>query len=149
MRGSMKALVAGWFSFKDGLSTAGDVRTGELVCRWLAQAGHACDLALAPPFVGGVDWTTADPTAYSHVVFVCGPFVQYPGELKFLERFASCRLVGLNLSMQVPLDAWNPFDVLFERDSSARARPDLTFGCHASRVPVVGVCLVEAYGYPD
>ena len=66
-------------------------------------------------------------------------------ELDFLERFRSSRTIGVNLSMLVPLDAWSPFDRLFERDSSERTRPDLVFLARPPLVPVIGVCLVEAY----
>jgi hypothetical protein len=40
----------------------------------------------------------------------------------FLERFRHCRLAGVKLSMLQPLDVWNPFELLIERDSSAAAR---------------------------
>jgi hypothetical protein len=45
--------------------------------------------------------------------------------------------------MIAPLEEWNPFDVLIERDSSRASRPDLAFGTAEPRVPVVGVCLRE------
>ena len=144
-----KMLVAGWFSFPDGLATVGDIQAAELVRQWLIGAGYRCDVAIVPPFGRGIDWQSADPADYSHVIFVCGPFGQYPGELRFLSRFSNCCLVGVNLSMLIPLDQWNPFDLLFERDSSLRSRPDITFGLPAANTPVVGVCLVEAYGYPE
>jgi hypothetical protein len=51
----------------------------------------------------------------------------------------------MNLSMKVPLEEWNPFDFLIERDSSAGANPDISFLSHQAHVPVVGVCLVEHY----
>jgi hypothetical protein len=63
----MKVLVAGWFSFEDMGATAGDLMARDVACDWLHAAGHACDVALAPPFVGGVDWRAVDPEAYSHV----------------------------------------------------------------------------------
>jgi hypothetical protein len=139
----MKALVAGWFSFEQMGATAGDLLARDLACDWLGRAGFAYDVALAPPFSGGVDWRSADPGAYSHVVFVCGPFGNGWPITEFLPRFAGCRLVGLNLSMLEPLNVWNPFDLLFERDSSARARPDISFLSRQARVPVVGVVRVH------
>jgi len=145
----MRILVAGWFSFMDGLATAGDLNAAELVRRWLSGAGYPCDVAMVPPYGRGIDWQLAEPAAFTHVVFVCGPFGQYPDELRFLDRFAGCRLIGINLSMLIELERWNPFDLLFERDSSARSRPDIAFGMPAAKTPVVGVCLVEAYGYPE
>jgi hypothetical protein len=148
----MKTLVAGWFSFEQMGASAGDLLARDLVCNWLRQAGHAYDVALAPPFTGGVDWRAVDPAGYAQIVFVCGPFGNGEPVTGFLERFAGRRLVGVNLSMLQPLDAWNPFDLLLERDSSARSRPDLVFLSRAPRVPVVGVVLIDSqpeYGPRD
>jgi hypothetical protein len=139
----MKILVAGWFSFEQMGATAGDLLTRNLVCEWLEHAGLSYDVALAPPFRGGVDWRSVDPQIYSHVVFVCGPFGNGWPITEFLPRFAGCRLIGLNLSMLESLDTWNPFDLLLERDSSATSRPDITFLSRQAKVPVVGVVLVH------
>jgi hypothetical protein len=139
----MKTLVAGWFSFERMGATAGDLLARDLVCQWLGRAGHAYDVALTFPFPGGVDWRSVDPKSYSHVVFVCGPFGNGWPIPEFLVRFAGCRLVGINLSMIEPLEVWNPFDLLFERDSSASTRPDISFLSAQGRVPVVGVVEVH------
>jgi len=141
----MKTLVAGWFSFEEGHATAGDLLSRDVACEWLERAGHRCDIAVAPPFRGSVDWRQVDPADYSHVVFVCGPFQQTLLETEFLNRFAGCRLIGLNLSMREPLSKWNPFDLLLERDSSEGGHPDLAFLSPPARVPIVGVCLVEPH----
>ncbi|HVQ41736.1 MAG TPA: polysaccharide deacetylase family protein, partial [Vicinamibacterales bacterium] len=140
-----RALVAGWFSYEKSDSTAGDLLASDLVCEWLTEAGLAVDVAVAPPFSGGVDLANADPAKYSHAVFVCGPFMPNTHERAFAERFKSCKLVGVNLSLPIPLADWNPFDVLFERDSDRIFRPDITFAASEARVPVIGVCLVESY----
>ncbi|WP_310428157.1 polysaccharide pyruvyl transferase family protein [Chamaesiphon sp. VAR_48_metabat_135_sub] len=142
----MKTLVAGWFSFEQGHGTAGDLLAGELACDWLESAGYSYDIAVDPPFCGGINWRFADPKNYSLVVFVCGPFQKGELEAEFLAHFAGCRLIGLDLTMLERLDEWNPFDVLLERDSSVCARPDITFLSPRKLVPVVGVCLVEPYG---
>jgi hypothetical protein len=140
----VKALVAGWFSFEDMEATAGDLLARELTCEWLNHAGYTYDVALAPPFRGGVNWLAVDPREYSHVLFVCGPFRYCSPLTEFLQRFSGARLVGLNLSMLDPLmEASHPFALLWERDSSAQARPDVTFLSHQSHVPVVGVVLVH------
>jgi peptidoglycan/xylan/chitin deacetylase (PgdA/CDA1 family) len=141
----MRILVTGWFSFQDGHATAGDLLACDLVCEWVKAAGCRYDIALVPPLGVGVDWCAVDPQSYSHVVFVCGPFGDGPNVRQLLDRFACCRLVGINLSMLGPLDQWNPFDLLLERDSSAGARPDITFLSRGARVPVVGVILVEPH----
>lgn len=141
----MKTLVAGWFSFEEGHATAGDLLAAELACDWLESAGHSYDIAVDPPFRGGINWRLADPKHYSQVVFVCGPFQKGELEAEFLAHFAGCHLIGLDLTMLEPLDKWNPFDVLLERDSSVCARPDITFLSPRELVPVVGVCLVEPY----
>lgn len=138
-----RALVAGWFSFPNGGNTAGDLLSRDLVCGWLDRGGYSYDVALAPPFDGGVDWRAADPGAYSHVVFVCGPFVRNDLSRAFLERFGGRPLVGVNLSLKEPLDTWNPFDFLLERDSAASRRPDISFLSRRVAVPIVGLVRVE------
>ena len=141
----MKTLVAGWFSFANGHATAGDLLARDVACEWLEQVGCSYDVALAPPFQGGVDLGMVNPHDYSHVVFVCGPFEQGELEAQLLSRFDHCRLIGLNLSMLLPLAEWDPFDLLIERDSSVRSHPDMVFFSRQTLVPVVGVCLVEPY----
>jgi len=142
----LRALVGGCFSFANGHATAGDLLACELVCDWLREAGMDFDVARAPGLGdGGLDWAAADPAAYSHVVYVCGPFERGELETGFLLRFAGSRLVGIDLSMLAPLADWNPFDLLIERDSDRTANPDITFASTRPRVPVVGVCLVEDY----
>ena len=139
----MKALVTGWFSFENMGVTAGDIFARDVVCEWLVEAAVPYDVAVAPPLSGGIALESAEPSAYSHLVFVCGPFGNGEPIVGLLERFRGCRLVGVDLTMLQPLDEWNPFDLLLERDSSAIARPDLSFASHASRVPVVGLILVH------
>ncbi len=141
----MRILVAGWFSFENGHYTAGDLLARDLVCTWLEEVGHPYDVALAPSFQGGIDWKTADPRDYSLVVFVCGPFLKADLESAFLARFVGSRLVGVNLSMDLPLDVWNPFDYLIERDSSKAVNAEIVFLSPPKPVPVVGVCLVEPH----
>ncbi|MBE9011666.1 hypothetical protein IQ250_15785 [Pseudanabaenaceae cyanobacterium LEGE 13415] len=139
----MRVLVAGWFSFKDCNVTAGDVMARDLACDWLGQSGYLYDVALVSPFVGGVNWQTVNPANYSHVVFVCGPFPLDRATTEFVQRFNKSRLIGLDLSMLEPIDRWNPFDVLFARDSSTEAHPDITFLSKQPKVPVVGIVLVH------
>ncbi|AKG20961.1 hypothetical protein IJ00_06295 [Calothrix sp. 336/3] len=142
----MKVLVAGCFSIEGGGATAGDLLAAELVCDWLDHISFPYDIAVIPPFREGIALENADPNNYSHVIFVCGPFGRERGGDDFLKRFASCHTIGIDLTMLEPLDQWNPFDVLIERDSSVCARPDITFLSRRELVPVVGVCLVEPYG---
>lgn len=139
----MKTLVLGWFSFELYGATAGDLMAMEVVRRWLDAAGHSFDVALAPPFNGGVDWRTVEPGPYTHLIFVCGPFGECEETNEFLRRFGHCRKVGINLSMLQNLDQWNPFDLLIERDSSVAANPDISLLYDQSPAPVVGLCLVE------
>jgi hypothetical protein len=147
-----KALVAGWFSFEQMGASAGDLMARDVTCDWLRAAGLPFDLALAPPFEGGVDWTQVDPMDYSPVIFVCGPFGNGWPVTEFLKHFSGCRLIGLNLSMLDPLDQWNPFDQLWERDSSITTRPDMAFFSTQPRVPTVGLVLIgnqPEYGNRD
>jgi len=139
----MKVLIAGWFSFSNGHATAGDLISRDLVCEWLRSWDIAYNVANELSLGSGVDWRQVRPGDYSHVVFVCGPFARGELEAEFLSRFAGSRLIGLNLSMGLPLEAWNPFDFLIERDSTAGVNADLVFAARQKLPPVVGICLVE------
>jgi hypothetical protein len=141
----VRTLVAGWFSFDEGHATAGDLMAREVACDWIAAAGCPYEVAATPALGGGVDWRTVDPARYEQVVFVCGPFDPGRLEQEFVERFRHARLVGLNLSMPTPLQTWNPFQLLFARNSSAEAWPDLAFLSGQRLPPVIGVCRVEEY----
>ncbi len=140
----MKVLIAGWFSFENMGATAGDLLCRDLLARWLSEAEIPFNVATAPPFSEGVPWESVDPKEYSHVIFVCGPLGNGWPVAEFLERFQDCELIGLNLTMLDDLENWNPFQVLWERDSNRTTRPDLTFLSPDNRVPVVGVILAEA-----
>ncbi len=139
----MKALVAGWFSFEEMGATAGDLIARDLVGGWLESAGREFDVALAPPFSGGVDWRLIDPAEYDEVIFVCGPLGNGWPFTDLFERFRGHRFLGVNLSMLEPLDVWNPFDLLLERDSSRTSRPDVTLLADTEKVPVAGLVLVH------
>jgi hypothetical protein len=145
----MRALIVGWFSYEGSDATAGDLLASDVVREWLSAAGIASDIALASPFPGGVDVSRVNPADYGVVVFVCGPFMRSHWEAAFLGQFADSVLVGVNLSMRLPLDEWQPFDRLFERDSVRTAWPDLVYGSREARVPVIGDCRVEPYGEAD
>lgn len=139
----MKTLVMGWFSFELYGATAGDLMVRDVVCDWLRDAGHEYDVALAAPFAGGVDWRSVDPSAYTHLLFVCGPFGENDVTHEFLDRFSHCRKVGVNLSMLDSTEHWNPFDLLLERDSSRTCNPDVSLLCDQVKPPVAGLLLVH------
>jgi hypothetical protein len=138
-----KALIVGWFSFEQMGASAGDLLARDLTCDWLRAAGWEFDVAHAPPFAGGIDWRTASPGGYARVIFVCGPFGNGPPLLDFLGRFKRRPMIGLNLTMLQPLEEWNPFRLLLERDSSAARRPDMCFASEQPHVPVVGLVLID------
>jgi hypothetical protein len=137
-------MVAGWFSFEQMGATAGDFICQDIVCKWLKSAGLSYDVAYAPPFNGGVDWREAEPADYTHVIFVCGPFGNGPPVDEFLEKFSTCRLIGMSLTMLESLESWNPFDLLWERDSSRISRPDISFISDVPEVPVVGLVQIDS-----
>jgi Polysaccharide pyruvyl transferase len=138
-----RVLVSGWFSFEKMGSTAGDIIARDLVCKWLEKAGLEYDIALAAPFEGGISWEKTNPGEYTDVVFVCGPFGNGWPVTEFLQHFLGCRFSGVNLTMLQSPEEWNPFEILFERDSNRAARPDITFLAPPPKVPVVGVILAH------
>jgi hypothetical protein len=140
----MRAIIVGWFSFSDGHATAGDLLSAELVSDWFHRSGIPCDIAAASPFEGDVDYEEADPGAYTHAAFVCGPFDGRQA-YAFIERFHRCRLLAFNVTLPQSLDVWNPFDYVVLRDSPGMAHPDLVFGTIHHGLPVAGLVLVEDY----
>jgi Polysaccharide pyruvyl transferase len=139
----MTTLIAGWFSFEGMGTTAGDLLASDVVQAWLTEASEPFDVACAPTFRRGVRWEEVQPQRYDHVIFVCGPIGNGPPVREFLDRFAGCDLIGIDLTMLDPLEQWNPFDLLMERDSDKTSRPDLSFAAPDRRVPVVGVVLLH------
>jgi len=125
-----------------------------VICGWLIEAGLEFDVAFAPPFSGGYDWRQVDPRRYSHVVWICGPFGKSTEAFSRLrKRFTAegRRWIGVNLSMIEPIEDWNPFDVLLERDSNRNKRADLAFGAESMQLPVIGLVQVESFTplFPD
>jgi hypothetical protein len=147
-RGEPKALAAGLFSFPEQGATAGDLIACDVVCEWLREVGLEYDVALAPPFIGGSDWRRVEPGDYSHIIWICGPLGRDTEAFSRLRRrFASQRhrWIGIDLSMSEPVDAWNPFHTLFERDSNRAERADLVFGAEGAHLPVIGLVQVEPF----
>jgi hypothetical protein len=148
----MATLVAGWFSFEGMGATAGDLLASDVVQSWLREADETYDVAYADPFDGGVRWEEAQPSRYEHVIFVCGPFGNGPPVREFLDRFSESDLIGVDLTMLDPIEEWNPFGLLLERDSDRTSRPDLSFAAPDQRLPVVGLVLIHEqpeYGNGD
>jgi hypothetical protein len=67
--------------------------------------------------------------------------MQYTRDL--FDAFSHCKRIGINLSMVDRLADYNPFDLLYERDSDRAARPDLVFAARVDDAPVVGLMLVH------
>jgi hypothetical protein len=140
----LKVLLAGWFSFEQMGASAGDLLCRDLVHDWLRNVGIDVIVASTPPFSGDVSWRSVPADAVDAVVFACGPFGNGWPVPEFLAHFARRPLVGVNLTMLRPLEEWNPFDVLLERDSSRQCRPDAVFLADPRRVPVAGLVFVHA-----
>lgn len=129
------ALVIGWFSLAFGGATAGDLAALAVVRRWLDEAGWSYDVALGEPLDGGIDWRSAPPEAYSHLIHVCGPVGPELEVAQILDRFAGSTLVAVNVSVIGD----NGFATVIQREG----RPDLAFLAEPGRVPVIGVSFVH------
>jgi len=141
----MHVLVAGWFSFEEMGTTAGDLIARDIVCDWLKDSSASYEVAAIDKYAlpGAVNWKNADSTLYTDVIFVCGPFGNGWPVTDFLAHFSSSRFIGINLSMLQSLETWNPFTLLYERDSSRASNPDITFYSPAPKGSVVGVILAH------
>jgi hypothetical protein len=142
---NMRALILGHFS------TVGDVDSLTYVTQMLREEGVAYDVVsyiekLTPHIGKSVRRTDLDPSRYTHLVVVCGPF--WPELLERrgidLQRFAHCTRIGVNLTMIEPTGAWNPFHLLLERDSDRAVLPDLSFFEAPNRDPVAGLCVIDS-----
>ena len=139
----MRALILGHFS------TVGDIESLEVVQAILTSEQIPYDVLpykreLVPAIQDSITISALDPSRYSHLIVVCGPIWPELLERKGirLDRFAHCTRIGVNLTMVRPLEEWNPFHLLIERDSDRAARPDLTFAAPAATVPVLGLCTI-------
>jgi hypothetical protein len=145
----MRALVAGWFSFPWYGATAGDLLAAVVVGNWLDEAGCPYDVALVETLGTGVDAMTVDAMRYTHLVFVCGPLGEGEPVLGLLQRFKHARTIGLDLTMLHPIEQWQPFDLLLERDSDRTARPDISLLADVPELPVIALVLAhEQKEYP-
>ncbi len=141
---SRRALLIGHFS------TVGDIESLDIVSKWLSELGFPYDIA---PFTDSVRTrmpetlalNEIDPTNYPVMIMICGPVwrEQLSRSGIDLEHFSHALRIGINLSMVEPLGAWNPFDLLLERDSDRLSRPDLTLLADTPTTTVVGRCLVK------
>jgi hypothetical protein len=139
----MRALVIGHYS------TVGDIECLEYVRSVLDGEGIAYDVLpynvkYAPFIDGALDLSAVEPSNYTHLIAVCGPlWPEFLAKHGFaLGPFAHCTRIGLNLTMVRPLDEWNPFHLLIERDSDRASRPDITFLQQTGHVPVAGLCTI-------
>ncbi len=129
-------------------STVGDIECLNITGRWLKDLGIPYDVApyaedVRRAIPGALDPRNVDPHFYSHLIVICGPCWKDWFRIRKIDlsRFSHCVRIGLNLTMIDPVENWNPFDVLIERDSNRVRRPDMTFIESTQNVPVVGRCL--------
>lgn len=141
------ALIAGYFSYRDGFATFGDTEAMRVVMDWLTKAGIAFDIACHPSNgLSGLDIRDLDPNSYDIFVYVCGPWKQ--DNRSILDRFRHCLRIGVNLSVQD--SATHGFDLLFCRDSESVNNPDIVFATRTPKKPLIGICLVHSqYEYGD
>jgi Polysaccharide pyruvyl transferase len=157
-----RVLVCGWFSFRHGEATAGDVLAEQAVAAALAAAGIPHDTAWSPVFrPGQLTLPDAAPGRYSHLVFTCGPVSGW--QVAALHcRYARCRRIAVGVSVVDPADpAATGFDVMLARDGPGlRSELDLaaagagwrppgpqsSSSRPAPAVPAAGVALASGQG---
>ncbi|NEC27365.1 polysaccharide pyruvyl transferase family protein [Streptomyces sp. SID8111] len=141
-----RVLLAGWFSFRDGEATAGDVLALHRVEEVLRAAGIPYDVVWSPGFRPDArHLDDVRPGDYSHLVFVCGP-LHGPQVEELHRRFAHCVRIAVGTSV---IDPASPAVTGFHR-VLARDAPDSPpvedLAAHAPTLParpVVGVILTH------
>lgn len=138
----MRVLIVGWPSFEHGEATAGDVMAMNAVADGVASAGFDYDIAwskvMCPP--GGLRLADADPSRYTHLVFVCGPLAGGPVR-ELAKRFKNCTRIAIGVSV---IDPYSPelsefHHVLFRDRPGFTGRSDLSTGVTTQGTPVIGV----------
>jgi len=139
-----RALVTGHFTTVGDLEVLAQVED-ELIRLGQPFAVTPFNQRLLSMNPGWVAASSLEPTGFSHLIVVCGPFIaRYMAQYRqVLEPFRHCTWIGVNLTMTAPLAEYDPFDRLIERDSDRAGRPDLSFLTEVPRLPVVGLCLAR------
>lgn len=144
--GPGKVLLTGWFSFRDGEATAGDVLALRRVEEVLRGSGTPYDVAWSPGFLpDALHLDNARPGDYTHLVFVCGP-LHGPQVEELHRRFAHCVRIAVGTSVIDPdAAAATGFHRVLARDAPGSA-PSEDLAARAPAVParpVVGVILTH------
>ncbi|MFI2380342.1 polysaccharide pyruvyl transferase family protein [Streptomyces sp. NPDC018964] len=144
--GPRRVLLTGWFSFRDGEATAGDVLALRRVEEVLRGAGMAYDVVWSPGFrPEAPHFDDVRPGDYSHLVFVCGP-LHGPQVEELHRRFAHCVRIAVGTSVIDPGDAAvTGFHRVLARDAPG-GEPSEDLAARAPVVParpVVGVVLTH------
>ncbi|MFF1464098.1 polysaccharide pyruvyl transferase family protein [Streptomyces sp. NPDC058330] len=146
---SGRALVTGWFSFRDGEVTAGDALAERAVSDALGRLGVAHDSAWSPVFAPGeLTLEEARPESYEQLLFVCGP-LHGDQILRLHERYAACRRTAVGVSV---VDERAPevtgFHRVLARDrAGAGLMADLAGAARSGPArPLVGVALTHGQG---
>lgn len=141
-----RVLLTGWFSFRDGEATAGDVLALHRVETVLRGSGTPYDVAWSPGFrPDALHLDDVRPHDYTHLVFVCGP-LHGPQVEELHRRFAHCVRIAVGTSVIDPEEpAVTGFHRVLARDAPGRA-PTEDLAARAPAVPprpVVGVILTH------
>ncbi|MFF9819157.1 polysaccharide pyruvyl transferase family protein [Streptomyces sp. NPDC014006] len=144
MRG--RILLTGWFTFRDGEATAGDVLALDRVRAVLDRERLPYDVVWSPGFRADAlhldDVRTED---YTHLVFVCGP-LHGPQVEDLHRRFAHCARIAVGTSVIDPGSrAVTGFHQVLARDAPG-AEPSLDLAARAPAPParpVAGVILTH------
>lgn len=144
--GPGKVLLTGWFSFRDGEATAGDVLALRRVEEVLRGSATSYDVAWSPGFLpDALHLDNARPGDYTHLVFVCGP-LHGPQVEELHRRFAHCVRIAVGTSVIDPdAAAATGFHRVLARDAPGSV-PSEDLAARAPAVParpVVGVILTH------
>jgi hypothetical protein len=146
MTAPRRILLTGWFTFRDGEATAGDVLALTRVEETLKRAGRPYDVVWSPGFrPEAPHLDDVRPERYSHLVFVCGP-LHGPQIEDLHRRFAHCVRIAVGTSVVDPgSPAVTGFHRVLARDApDAEPTPDLAARAPAAPAPpVAGVILTH------
>lgn len=137
--GSHRALIAGYFSTTQHQSTFGDTTALRVVLSWMEKTGIPYDVACLPENgMNGLNLAAVNPSSYTILLFVCGPWNEKSQALK---PFHHCFKIGINLSLESTEN--HGFDLLLPRDMPGCTNPDLVFATQIPQLPLAGIAKVH------
>ncbi len=132
-----KFIICGYFSLFNEVNTAGDLLVLSVVTRWLDNLGYEYDVLQNQSELYNVN-------DYTHMIFVCGPLVDFPEFVNFIKKFNNIIRIAINVSvLDNHLKICSYFNYIIPRDCDIITHIDLALLSNQRRTLVCGVIFAD------